>query len=122
VYQLLSARGLQLGADEKDPYVRGMLALCRNGGGDHLLDRLLVAGIVEARGCERLGLLAEALDPGPLREFYGDLTRAESRHHALFVQLARRCFAEDAVRERLDALLDAEAAMIARLPYRAAVH
>jgi tRNA-(ms[2]io[6]A)-hydroxylase len=122
VYRVIEARGLRLGADRKDEYVGRLLDLVRRGGDEHLCDRLLVAGIVEARGCERFGLLADALEPGELKELYVDLTRAEARHHALFVQLARRSFDESVVRARLDELLDAEAAIVGLLPFRAAVH
>lgn len=121
VYRLLEKRGLRLGPDVKDDYVGGLRARCRSRGEEHLLDRLLTAGIVEARGCERFGILAGALD-GEIGAFYRDITRSESRHHALFVQLARTCFPDERVRARLDELLDAEAEIVAALPPRPAVH
>jgi tRNA 2-(methylsulfanyl)-N6-isopentenyladenosine37 hydroxylase len=122
VYRLIEARGLRLGADAKDEYVGRLLRLARNGGEEHLCDRLLLAGIVEARGCERFGLVADALPPGELKDLYVDLTRAEARHHGLFVQLARGLFDDAVVRARIGALLDAEAEIMAALPFRAAVH
>ena len=61
VYRLLEARGLTLVDDYNDPYVNGLRALCRHSPSGLLLDRLLVAGVVEARGCERLFMVAEAL-------------------------------------------------------------
>lgn len=122
VYRVLEQRGLKLGADKKDEYVGRLLRLARNGGEEHLCDRLLLAGIVEARGCERFALVADALPPGELKDMYVDLTRAEARHHGLFVQLARRLFDDGLVRARLGELLDAEADIVASLPFRAAVH
>jgi tRNA-(ms[2]io[6]A)-hydroxylase len=122
VFRILEQRGLRLGADDKDDYVRGLRAVCRTRGEEHLLDRLLTAGIVEARGCERFSLVAHALPDGELKDFYLDITRSESRHHALFVDLARRMFGDEIVRPRLDRLLDEEAEIVARLPCRAAVH
>jgi tRNA-(ms[2]io[6]A)-hydroxylase len=83
---------------------------------------LLIAGIIEARGCERFGMVANALPAGELKELYLDLTRAEARHHGLFVELARREFDKEVLRKRLDELLHAEAAIVPSLPLRAAVH
>ena len=64
VVKLVQNRGLVLGADEKDPYVNAIRALIRQGSDVYLLDRLLTAGVIEARGAERFGLVAEALPEG----------------------------------------------------------
>ena len=58
VLQLLEARGLSLGRDPGDPYAQGLQKLLRTPATERRLDRLLVAAIIEARSCERLGLLA----------------------------------------------------------------
>lgn len=124
VYRLIDKRGLTLVDDYKDPYVNGLRSRMRNGGEQLLLDRLLVAGIVEARGCERLFMVANALegrDP-ELHDVYLELARAESRHHGLFFRLARECFDAAEVEARAAELLDFEAELVARLPHRAAVH
>jgi len=122
VMKIILDRGLSTRADEKDPYVRALMALTQRGPEQYFLDRLLVLGIVEARGCERFGMVADALAPGPLKDFYADITRSEARHHGLFVRLAREYFPAERVQARLDELLDAEAAIVDRLPFRAAVH
>ncbi len=124
VYKLLAARGLTLVDDYKDPYVNALRAQCRGTGEALLLDRLLVAGVVEARGCERLFMVADALalsDPA-LSGVYLDLARAESRHHGLFFRLARGLFPAELVERRGGELLDFEAELVAGLPHRAAVH
>ena len=92
VHGVLAARGLTLGRDEPDVYARELRARVRRHGDDELVDRLLVAGIIEARSCERLCLLADALparDP-VLAATYQGLARAEARHHGLFFRLARQ--------------------------------
>ncbi len=122
VWKLCMERGLTMTADVPDPYVKGLLDRVRNGRQERLLDRLLVAGVVEARGCERFGLVAEALPPGALKDFYIEITRSEARHHGLFVRLAREAFPDADVRSRLDTLLEAEAELVATLPLRAALH
>lgn len=124
MYRICAARGLTLASDYKDPYVNALRSQIRAGGDAHLLDRLLVSGIVEARGCERLYMVAEALqerEPA-LHTPYMDLARAESRHHAFFFRMARLYFSEAEVRLRSAELLDFEAELTLRLPHRAAVH
>lgn len=124
VYRVIHQRGLQLVDDYKDPYVNALRGQCRSSPELLLLDRLLVAGVVEARGCERLAMLATALetrDP-ELAPLYLDLARAESRHHGLFFRLARQIFAERDVSERAGELLDYEAALVDTLPHLPRVH
>lgn len=124
MYRIIHARGLILSDDYKDPYVNALRSQVRNGGEGMLLDKLLVAGIVEARGCERLFMVASALaeQGSPLAEPYLELARAEARHHGLFFRLARACFADPVIDERASTLLDYEAELVKRLPHRAAVH
>jgi len=122
VMAIILDRGLATRPDEKDPYVRNLMNLIQRGPERYFLDRLLVLGVIEARGCERFGLLAEALDPGSLKEFYKSITRSEARHHGLFVRLAKEYFPASMVQTRLDELLDAEAELVVSLPHRAAVH
>ena len=120
--EIVLDRGLSTRADEKDPYVGALMGLIKRGPEQFFLDRLLVLGIVEARGCERFGLVAEGLDPGPLKDFYTEITRSEARHHGIFVRLAREYFPTDRVDQRLDELLEAEAKIVTNLPLRPAVH
>jgi tRNA-(ms[2]io[6]A)-hydroxylase len=122
VYLRVEERGLILGPDGKDPYVRAMRAEIRGGRDDYFLDRLLVSGIVEARGCERFGLIAEALADPSLRSFYREIAASEARHDALFVELARAYFSPVSVDARLDALANAEAKIIEGLVIRPALH
>lgn len=122
VVKLIYARGLQLQADQKDAYVVQMRQHIRHGKDAYLLDRLLTAGIIEARGAERFGLIASALPSGQLKTFYQSITRSEQRHKDLFVDLAEKYLPIDMVQARLDELLDAEAAIVRDLPLRAALH
>jgi tRNA-(ms[2]io[6]A)-hydroxylase len=121
VFEVIAARGGTLGADTKDLYVGHMLALVRRGPDEYLLDRLLVAGVVEARGCERFRVLAEGLE-GELGGLYREFATTEAGHAALFVRLARAYFPADAVHARLDELLEAEPGIVAKLPLRPALH
>ena len=72
-----------------------------------------MAGLIEARSCERFSLLADHVADQELRDFYRGLFESEARHHSTYVRLACDFAAEDAVRERLHWLAAAEAAIIA---------
>ncbi|PIE40703.1 MAG: tRNA-(ms[2]io[6]A)-hydroxylase [Gammaproteobacteria bacterium] len=122
VVKHIMARNLTLAADEKDPYVTQLLKAQRKGSDWYFLDRLLIASIVESRGHERFGLVAEALEPGPLKKFYKAITASEGRHLDLFENLAKTYFSEEQVSQRLEELLDLEAEIVANLPFRAALH
>ncbi|WP_188150161.1 tRNA-(ms[2]io[6]A)-hydroxylase [Teredinibacter waterburyi] len=122
VVKIMTARNIQLGADTRDEYVNKLRKLMRNGSELYMLDRLLIGGIIEARGCERFGLIAAALPEGELKKFYVAITESEANHENLFFDLARNHFATAIVDERLNELLDAEAALVAELPIIAALH
>jgi tRNA 2-(methylsulfanyl)-N6-isopentenyladenosine37 hydroxylase len=122
VFVIVQSRGLSLVPDEKDAYVNGLRVRVKHGADHYFLDRLLIFGIIEARGCERFGLIYRALDPGPLKEFYKEIAMSEGRHQDLFTQLAQLYFPAERVQSRLEELLDDEAELIARLPIRPIVH
>lgn len=122
VIKLIHARGVQLTADTKDPYVNALRQHVRHGKDEYLLDRLLIAGVVEARGTERFGLLATHLDDMTLKQFYRQLAVSESRHQQLFLELALRYLPRDVVLARLTELEVIEADIVDRLPFRAALH
>lgn len=122
VVKILYSRGLQLGSDQKDPYVNALRQSIRKGSDVYLQDRLLLGSIIEARGCERFGLIARALPEGELKKFYLAITESEARHENVFVQLATNYFPKKDIDARLDELLETEAQIIAELPLRAALH
>lgn len=122
VVKIMTERGLQLGSDEKDPYVNQFRQVMRKGSDAYFLDRLLVGGIIEARGCERFGLVGEALPAGKLQDFYRLIARSEDKHNTLFYDLALEYFDRDSVLARTDELLDIEAGIVEQLPLRAALH
>lgn len=122
VVKIMQERGLTLLPDEKDPYVNALRRNSRQGTGVYLMDRLLIAGIVEARGAERFGMVAEALPEGELKRFYDAITRSEKGHEELFIQFAEKYFDSADVRQRLEELLLAEAKIVSDLPIRLALH
>lgn len=125
VFHLMRDRGVDLTADEPDPYVNALLDHSRRGGTDRLLDRLLLGSIIEFRGCERFAMLGRELtarNEQPLGDFYRKLAASESKHRGDFYVLARQYCDNDALEKRLDEFLDAEAQIVDELPIRAALH
>ena len=114
--------GLTLGPDTRDEYVGQMRKLIRSGRDDYFLDRLIVAGLVESRGCERFGMIAEALQEETLRAFYRAIADSEDRHGDVFIGLAHRYFDGVRVDERVQEILDEEADILSKLEIRAALH
>jgi len=122
VIKLLTERGVVPGPDQRDPYIGAMNRLIRQGPERYLMDRLLVAAVVERRGHERFGLVADALPEGGPRRFYRAITASEDRHWQLFLDLALAHCDAGAVPARLQQIVDAEAEILTGLPWRPALH
>jgi len=122
VYELLEQRGLKLGPDQPDLYVNRLIGQCRHGRDARLLDRLLVAAIIETRGAERFRLISEALDDARLKAFYRDLWAGEARHGDVFTGMAHEYFAADVVNRRVAELVRHEAEIVGSLAWRPSLH
>lgn len=122
VFKIMQRRGLTFERDQKDPYMNMLLKQVRNGREEEFLDRLLLAGVVEARGCERFETLAESLDDPDMRHFYAELAKSEGRHRGLFVELAQHYFDDETIAERLAFWVAQDASAISQLSPRAVVH
>ena len=126
VHALLRERGQSLGFEQPDRYMVELMGAIKSPDVEtFLLDRLVLFGLIEARGCERFLLMAKALaaaGEAELAAFYEDLTRSETRHHALYLRLAREYFPAERVAARHDELLALEAKVLATLPLRPALH
>ena len=92
VHDIIKQRGLKLGRETKDPYVHDLMKYIKRGGNDAmvLVDRLLIAGMIEARSCERFRILSENIEDKELAKFYSNLMTSEARHYAMFLKLARK--------------------------------
>jgi tRNA-(ms[2]io[6]A)-hydroxylase len=114
VLDLLDRRGIRFRKLSPSTYGQRLHALVRKEEPARAIDRLLVAGLIEARSCERFAVLRDHVDDAELQEFYGSLFESEARHHATYVRLACDVAPEETVRERLHWLAAEEAAIIAR--------
>ncbi len=122
VMKIILKRNLILPPDYKDPYVNQIRQCIRKPSDEYFLDRLLVAGVIEARGEERFRLMSEALPKGSLKSFYEAITISEARHHEMFVELAERYFPKEVVQARLATLIKEEAKIIQNCSHQATVH
>jgi tRNA-(ms[2]io[6]A)-hydroxylase len=112
VLDLLKRRGIAFRKIRPGDYGRRLNMLVRANEPDRAVDRLLIAGLIEARSCERFKLLKDYIQDVELADFYGALFESEARHHASYVRLARRFQDHEQVKSRLEELALAEAAII----------
>lgn len=124
VHQLIKERGYTLGKERPDYYVRDLLTFFPKGGSReiHLVHRLLYAGLIEARSCERFRLLSEHLSDLKLRTFYKKLMISEANHYVLFLKLAKIYASPTLVKEKWQALLAYEAELMQKLGKKENIH
>ncbi len=114
VLDLLGRRGIKFRRLPPGNYGRELNELVRKQEPQKAVDRLLVAGLIEARSCERFDLLRQHIQDPELSAFYGSLFESEARHYSAYVRLARLFAPEETVHARLSELAVEESAIIAR--------
>ena len=72
---------------------------CRNDEPERMLDLMICASLIEARSCERMSILAEALvDVDPkLAQFYRGLLACEARHHQIYIDMLQEIYDKDVI-------------------------
>jgi tRNA-(ms[2]io[6]A)-hydroxylase len=114
VIDLLNRRGVRFRRLKPSTYGRELNDLVRKQEPQRAVDRLLVAGIIEARSCERFHALAQHVEDSELAAFYAGLFESEARHHTTYTRLAKHFAPEDVVMARLDEFAALEAEIIDR--------
>jgi tRNA-(ms[2]io[6]A)-hydroxylase len=114
VIDLLKKRAIAFRRQKPSNYGKQLHELVRKHEPARAVDRLLIAGLIEARSCERFDKLRKHVKDGELAGFYDGLFESEARHHSVYVRLARKYGDEAAVRDRLAELAAAEAEIIDR--------
>jgi tRNA-(ms[2]io[6]A)-hydroxylase len=114
VLKLLESRSIAFVRQQPGHYGKALKQLVRPNEPDRAVDRLLVAGLIEARSCERFSLLAEHVQErdAELAGFYSSLFESEARHHTTYVKLAKHFAPSDEVHQRLKELAALEAEII----------
>jgi tRNA-(ms[2]io[6]A)-hydroxylase len=113
VTRMLLSRGGRLDRFHKNAYANALRELVRKGEATELLDRLLVAAVIELRSCERFSVLASVSEDIELAGFYRNLFSSERGHYRLFLGLARKFTGQIELAERWHQMLVSEACILA---------
>ena len=124
VHDIMKEKGLTLGRERKDVYVNKLRFYFPKGGSrlESLINRLLVAALVEARSCERFRLLSEELEDKKLAKFYRKLMISEAGHYTMFLKFARQYGNREEVDKKWQELLDYEASIMKELSVSTTIH
>ena len=122
VLALMEARGIPFRIQRPSPYAGQLKRHIRHAEPERLVDTLLFCALIEARSCERMQLLGDAIEDAELAAFYRGLLASEARHHRIYLDLACRLAPESDVRARLAELAACEAAILAEAPDMCRMH
>ena len=124
VHELMQERNIALGKERKDEYVGKIMKFFPKGGSrdTQLVHRLLIAGLIEARSCERFRLLSEELNDKKIANFYRKLMISEANHYTLFLKLARQYGDRQEVDKKWKDLLNHEAEVVKDLGKQQTIH
>jgi len=124
VHDRILKKGFTMGRDRKDEYVLKLREFFSKGGSriTQMVHRLLIAGLIEARSCERFRLLSEELEDKELAKFYRDLMVSEANHYTMFLKFARQYGDRKIVDQKWQELLDFEAEIMKELGKNESIH
>ena len=124
VHQLMIQRGFVLGREQHNDYAKSLQKFFPKTKDRQtaLINRLLVAALIEARSCERFKVFSENMQDEELSKFYKDLMVSEANHYTLFLGYARKYMDRKTVDEKWKSLLAFEAEMMKSRGTKATVH
>lgn len=124
VHDFMVARGMVLGREQKNDYAKHLHSYFpkTNNRTDALIQRLLIAALIEARSCERFKVFSENIDDEELAQFYRDLMASEANHYTVFLGFARKYQDRKIVDKKWDGLLAYEAEFMRNRGTTARVH
>ncbi|TYP99256.1 tRNA-(ms[2]io[6]A)-hydroxylase [Tenacibaculum adriaticum] len=124
VHELMIKRGMILGQATKNDYALKLQKFFTktHDRTEALIQRLLVAALIEARSCERFKVFAENMKDEELCEFYRDLMISEANHYTLFLGYARKYMNREIVDKKWNDLLAYEAEIMKNRGNLAKVH
>ena len=114
VHLLMVKRGMVLGREQKNDYAIRLQKFFNKTKNrtDALVQRLLVAALIEARSCERFKVFSENMEDEELSKFYKNLMISEAGHYTTFLNFAREYQDREIVDKKWNALLAFEAEMM----------
>ena len=124
VHLLMVKRGMVLGREQKNDYAIRLQKFFNKTKDrtDALIQRLLVAALIEARSCERFKVFSENMEDEELSKFYKNLMISEAGHFTTFLQFAREYQDREIVDKKWNALLAFEAEMMKNRGSEARIH
>lgn len=123
VYKHMRNRGVRLHKKmSKDLYAAGLLKHVRGGRDEGLLDRLMIAALVENRGFERFKMIADAIKEEEMKRFYTMIYKSEERHGMMFLELAMNYYDKEMIENRYNELLEVETEVLNGLEIKPALH
>ncbi len=124
VHDFMVKRGMVLGREQKNDYAIRLQKFFpkTKDRTNALVQRLLIAALIEARSCERFKVFSENMEDAELSKFYKDLMISEANHYTLFLGFARKYQDREIVDKKWKALLAFEAEMMKNRGTTAKVH
>jgi len=111
VHEIMVSRGMTLGMDQNSAYAKNLIKFFpkTKDRQQSLINRLLMAAMIEARSCERFSVLSKNMEDKELAKFFGDLLASEAGHYTLFLGFARKFMDREIVDKKWDEFLTYEA-------------
>ena len=124
VHNFMVKRGMVLGREQKNDYAIQLQKFFTKTKDrtNALVQRLLIAALIEARSCERFKVFSENMEDAELSQFYKDLMISEANHYTLFLGFARQYQEREIVDKKWNALLAFEAEIMKNRGTTAKVH
>ncbi|WP_439129097.1 tRNA-(ms[2]io[6]A)-hydroxylase [Polaribacter sp.] len=124
VHLLMVKRGMVLGREQKNDYAIRLQKFFpkTKDRTNALVQRLLIAALIEARSCERFKVFSENMEDEELQKFYKNLMISEAGHYTTFLQFARKYQDREIVDQKWNALLAFEAEMMRERGHVAKIH
>lgn len=124
VHEFMVERGMVLGREQKNDYAKHLHSyfVKTKDRTDALIQRLLIAALIEARSCERFKVFSENIEDEALSDFYKELMVSEANHYTVFLGFARQYQDRKIVDEKWEGLLAYEAEFMKNRGTSAKVH
>ena len=114
VLSVMSKRTISFRRLEPSLYAGRLISIVRKSEPERMLDMMICAAMIEARSCERMTILAEALrdtDPS-LAQFYRGLLACEARHHQTYLNILKPYFEAEVIASRVQEIAEHEASVL----------
>ena len=122
ILYFLKDLGHSLKSLKPPPYGAELSKKIRKEEPNRMLDSFLIAGLIEARSHERLGLLALNSEDKSFKALYESLLESEARHFGVYWKLAQTKFSKNQTFKRLEELSEIESEILAETCMMPRVH